>query len=698
MKVMRIIAILVYIFIGLNGFSQIEVDSVALNKKLVELSNTPFIPQSEDIKIISKGTREGIQFRWAPINVKTWNMGIKHGYTLERFSSAQNTYVPVGKGVFKPWEQEQWMPYKDEEYKYMHIAAMAIFEEPDNSNQGFVRQSNELSNRHTFNLFAADMDGTAAEASGLSFLERDTTYFYPEKYRIFTYDPISGESSDTTNFIAAYYGPERYSPPTLDIIEGDGALTLRWTGGGSFLGGTDLTAYYIERAEDGKSFERLLAEPFFNPTTRLRKSNDFTTYIDSVGAGITYSYRVIGIDPFADLTEPSDTVSGMTVDLLSPNLPYELRTNVVDNAQVELTWSWDDRDMHGDLAGFNIYIAVDKDSPGNKINAELLNPASRSYTDDSPAIVGFNYYYVEAVDKSGNGSKSIATVGHIVDDVPPQPPTNLNAEIDSNGVILITWDKPADDDIQGYELFFTNSENTIFIKKPIPTIENEYYVDKTTLKTLTKEIFYKVVAMDYNFNRSDYSEAVVVFRPDIIPPAPALFLDYQVSEDGIKIDWLKSVSNDVVSVVLQRREANGEYIILNDFEQNSSTYLDRNVEEGILYEYNLITTDESNNSSTPEKTLVLEAHKSFFINSVTDVSVTKNEDNVEIEWNYDSLEDYRFIIYKKDRIGDLITFKKVEGENSISIPFSENETYSFAIKAKSSDGRKSKMSKTVMLQ
>jgi len=686
------LAVLCY---GINA--QINpVDSVSLNQYLAEVLSDTTTQTKNDIEVISKSTIDGIQFRWAPVNVETWNLGIKHGYTLERLDN-DNNYIKVGKGNFKPWERDQWMPYQEEQYKYVHIAAMTIFGESQ-ANGGFVEASNELATRHSFNLFAADMDKVAAEASGFSYMETDTTYFYPTQYRIFVHDPVSGISSDTTDFISAFYGVDKFLPPALSVYDGDGVIKLQWEGGGHFLGGQDLTAYYIERSADGVSFSRVIPDAFVNVTSRLRNSNEMSTYIDSVSNGITYHYRVIGVDPFSDLTEPSNVETGIGIDLTPPSIPYSFMTSINDQKHVDLSWEWSDEKKAGDLLGFNVYRSNEIKGQGQKLNETILSIDQRSFTDVAPIAGDVGFYTIEAVDKNNNVAQSSSTSIYVLDDIPPGIPTELHGEIDSNGVVLLQWEAPLDKDVKGYELFYSNHKDMDYIKINTPIFKNNFYVLELNLKTLTKNRYYKVVAVDYNYNRSDYSKMTVVTRPDIIPPVASIFKRYNVTEDGIELTWIASTSDDVASIELMRRSEGVDWEVVSDFDASKDIYLDNNIEDGRMYEYTLVTKDESQNTTYPQKTLVLEALRSYYLAKIERIDLVEKDNSLLLSWDYKNSKDYTYIVYQQDSEGDLVTVKKLKGSNKYSVKKNKDANYAFAVKVQANDGRSSKMSEIVMLR
>ncbi|MCB9271679.1 MAG: hypothetical protein H6561_19300 [Lewinellaceae bacterium] len=71
-----------------------------------------------------------------------------------------------------------------------------------------------------------------------------------------------------------------------------------------------------------------------------------------------------------------------------------------------------------------------------------------------------------------------------------------------------------------------------------------------------------------------------VKKPDVIPPSPSIFSDYRVSEDTIRLYWLRSVSADVESVHLERRADEGPWSQVTDFSDTSTVYMDTDLVEG----------------------------------------------------------------------------------------------------------------------
>jgi len=683
----QFIILILLVFPLTTNAQQLDLDSLIIQREKVQEIN--------DLAMIYKCSEDAMEFRWAPTNAVTWKMGNLFGYTLERMSINSDEFLPVGTGKFMPTPENEW-PEITEKNKYMAIAAQCIYGKSEVT--GFGQKSQDMENRFTFNLLAADFNKEAANASGLYYLEKDTSETSFAVYRIYTFDPVTNESSDTAYLHAKHSVSQDIYPPNLQLEEQDGAIKLVWKGGGQEYSDNKLTAYHIERSTDGKEFTRLNKEPYTMVSTNLRSNTNFTTYIDSVENGIVFQYRVAGLDPFGDQTRPSDIVQGMGIDLTPPSAVSDVNTEVIDNSIIRINWQWADINQQKDLKGFNIYIGNKSEGPFVKFNKSMLGRDVRTFETEKIMQSGFVFFYIEAIDENNNTSNSIVTHGHIVDMIPPGIPTNLTAEIDSSGMVLIQWDAPADDDIKGYELFYANSKNHIFTKQSIPIIQQNFYVDSVTLNTLSQELYYKVVTVDNNYNRSDDSDVFTAMRPDIIPPSASIFKSYLAEEDGITIEWIASNSNDVASIQLMRRISDQDWKIIEEFDRYQTTFIDRKVEGGVIYEYNLVTTDIAGNSSVPQNTLTLEAIKPFFLEDVENLEVSKEGENMVLSWKYDEVSEYDFMIYKTNSNGNLISYKKVEGENTLSIPYARESNHSFAIKAKGQDGRSSKMSETISLK
>ncbi len=651
-----------------------------------------------DIYLFSKSTENGLLLRWAPSSPDIWLKGNTFGYTIEKlvFESGDKNFQAVGGKVFKPWPLNDWKSIVTDETPYTAAAAMAIYGEEKGGGKGMVVEAQNLENKFGFALLAADLDKKAAEASGLLFMDGDLERHSMVGYRISINDPSTGALSDTTYQLFRYGDPEPLnSPPLLAPEENERSITLRWK---KMPVGQQFSGYHIERsADDGKTFERLTQTPFLDISTNLLKDKQFITFIDSVDQNYKpYQYRILAIDAFGDESEYSEVITAMGRDRTPPASPQKFVVSETPEHFIKMDWDY--TVSEDDFEGFLIYKTVDKDLGYTAIST-LLPKTSRSFIDEKPDGRATNFYYVVAVDKEGNEGSSVVNFGITTDETPPQAPNNLRASIDTLGQLLLEWDAPADKDIRGYLVHYSNSPDAEYAVIPGDYLPNTHFVDVLTLQTLTEEIFYYVIAVDYSYNASVASEVLRVKKPDLIPPVASIFVDYSVSEVGISFEWVKSTSDDVERVELKRKFENGVWETIEEFDQNSSAFIDKNVMEGRYYEYALHTFDDDGNVTIGEKHLSLEALKSFYLKETPSLLASSEKEGIVLNIDYPNSNGFEFTIYKAVGDNPLTTYKKLNQ----TITFTDKDVrkkvkYQYAVIANAQDGRDSKMSQPVMVK
>ena len=701
MKIIKIYLILLGLAISSIGIGQSEDTIVSYD--LEPLPKKEIAPL-DDIYILTKSSSKGLEFRWAPTNIKTWQMGIDHGYRIEKIGfKADTTLVSLTdfslspSRTIKPWPLDEWEPIVNEDRPYCAIAAMSIYGEEKNPQKGFVNEAQALENRHGFNVLAADLDVEAAEASGLYFVEKDKSITScGGMYRIYTLDESTGESSDTAYVMTMYAdNQELYAPTLLDNVEYENAIAIRWY---NQRGTKKYSAFHIERSNDGKTFARLTKKPFIYAVTSLRPENDMITYTDSVDQnGVDYYYRVIGIDAFATESPASEVMVAQGKEKVNLTSPINVSVDQKDNDKLVVSWEAP-MDIPNDIiAGYRVMRALDVDDEFVTISDKLLSNNTRSFTDENPDSRETNYYKVIVVDTDGNEATSALSFGFTKDDIAPQVPTNLVAEIDTLGNVLLEWDAPKDNDIRGYRVFWSYEKDGNYAVQSGKLLPNTHFVDELKLKSLTEVVYYYVIAVDYSYNRSEASEIYTLKKPDIIPPAASIFADYKVSEDGIYFEWIASASLDVTSIKLERSSSEeGTWTTVESFDMEKNSFLDINVEGGKLYQYRLLTTDDAGNRTYNIKPLTLEALTPFYIPSVTEFKAEYKEGNLTLSWSYDNAEEYEYMVYRQLSNGNLKSLKKISGKTSFTDHGSRPKAR-YAVVARAKDGRESRMSEKITI-
>ena len=209
-----------------------------------------------------------------------------------------------------------------------------------------------------------------------------------------------------------------YPPPAtvrdLRATLAETAVALDWTAaqeeGGAFAG--NAAGFRIYRAEvDPTTAEAAASNPpqarLIAPPQLLAQTTE-TQYRDTTSQfGHTYFYNIHRVMQFGAVTvESADSAPAVLTarDRFPPAAPQGLETVVEPApngtpASNELTWTIN---TEPDLAGYNVYRSEQAETPGQKLNTELLLvPTFR----DMSVVPGKSYFYrVGAVDQSGNES------------------------------------------------------------------------------------------------------------------------------------------------------------------------------------------------------------------------------------------------------------------------------------------------------
>ncbi|MEN8122356.1 MAG: hypothetical protein ABFS35_18570, partial [Bacteroidota bacterium] len=381
--------------------------------------------------------------------------------------------------------------------------------------------------------------------------------------------------------------------------------------------------------------------------------------------------------------------------------PSIINTEVIENKEVKLEWNFPE-EHNDDIEYFNVYRA--KKSNGNyKEIAGNLNPDVRSYTDEKPGMS--NYYVIRAFDANKQTSSSFTTLAQLIDSFPPAKPVAPKAFIDTLGNVTLNWEKSKEEDILGYRVFRSNFLNAEFGQQTNSAIADTFYTEHINIKNLSKKIYYKIAAVDLNFNQSELSEALLLEKPDIIPPVPPLFKQAKSTVEGVKLSWINSSSNDVVKYILFRRKAGKEQwtsIAVIQVSDSVNNFIDKQLTAKRLYEYTMIAVDGSDNKSEPCKPVFARKIDTGIRPSIENIKTETDNTNKEItilwDYPYNNLKNY--LIYRAFHDQKITYYKMVQANKNkfIDDKVQINTIYKYRIKAVFSDGSESSFSEEIVVE
>jgi len=664
-------------------------------------------PDMVNLKLSAVSYGDSIVLRWGYEQSSAWRTLNQYGFVLERISLDQNNQVQedsfqmLTPEPITPWPLDDWEVVVDTGDEFALVAAQALygksFELSPAAREVEIMQdkADEAQNRFSFALFAADMSPLAADGLGLRYVDKHIDSNMKYIYRLSSPHPETFFTTDTVQFVINARDVYRPYPPTgLRAIEGDHEIILSWPASDLF------TAYFIEKSIDGgRNYQPLNEYPYIQ-LSRERQRVSRYTYSDSLAENYKpYHYRIAGVTLFGDRSPWSAPMKAMGRDRTPP--PAPIITKIENPYGNNVILDWEMYDSPPDLDGFFIGKSANVSGPFRTLNREILPPETRSYEDESIDIHGRNYYVVVSVDTARNVSNSMPAYVVIIDSIPPSMPVGLRGIIDTTGIATLHWPRGTEPDLKGYRVYASNSPYGDLIPVSKGTIQDTVFVDTLSLNTLDKTIYYSIVAVDWNYNNSPYSDRLELLKPDIVPPVAPVIRTYSVENGLVTIDWIPSSSRDVVEHTLYRQVGEKEWDEYASLYADSRTFVDTNITRQQFYTYAIRAVDDAGLQSGFSNQVRIMMYDDGIRDGIGNVGgIFVEDDNaIRITWEYPVLEKCSFILYRSFNGSGLVMHASLESEER---SFSDQRilrpgTYEYALRAVYPDGGRSPLSDKIVV-
>ena len=658
------------------------------------------------IKLIAKSWGDSITLRWAPTTAPAWKRLNYYGYVINRITIKKRGQVLYRYGQQKKKIAEVKVSPETafaqyiEDNDYVGIMAQALFGESFDLEQygkgplAIYNQALALENRYSFALFAADQDVIAAQLGALRFTDthvaQDEEYLYVVRSLV----PQNQYAIDSGYaYIATSNIIEMAAPSGLEAAFGDHGVQLQWD---KPAVKEPFTGYIIERSTDNKNFQAVNKQPFV--ATEGKKKSDYYYYIDSLPQNDqNYFYRIRGRTAFGELSAPSEIIKGKASPQTQGQVPILEDAQIIENKKVVLTWQFP-TEIEPAVSAFVVYRSRGLQDP-YEIISKNLSPKTRTWEDKKP--FNNNFYRVGVIDKQGNIGKSITVLGQLKDSIPPQAPTGMYASIDSNAHVTLHWDASKAEDIQGYQVFRSYNPRVQYVLVSKNIQSDTLFYDSLPSHSLNTKVYYQVVALDWNGNSSDFSEAYPLSLPDHHPPTAPVFKRFKNTEEGVHLYWVQSSSNDLAYEVLYYKahlDSAWEGIARFDpTDKVTKSYLDQRKGDETTVYYQIRATDQSGLESTSKQYLSVQLlHKAEQQGMQLVELVPKiAEGFVYVRWKEPKKALSRYELYRATNEGAMRLFKILDKE-TIAIEdriVERGNRYAYRIRAIFADGKKSDFSK-----
>jgi uncharacterized protein len=680
--------------------------SISGNATLFGQGNDSLITSAiPSLSAINKGKDQDIILRWAPEPAGTWLKSVQRGfYIIEKqvFKSIADFHpenFELVIGPLFPWSSDTIeAKFESTQDSSLLIAGHCLYGEWESIDttreldiKGMYDRAQELTNRYGIALFTADRYPIAAEAMALRFVDKNAYVDHSVIYRISLFIDSVLVAQTTTIFDG--FDKKVYKPVLKSFGEEEEKIILSWD---RKIHEKSYTSYWIERSRDSINFERINTLPYIHAEDVQQSLGESDiNYIISVNNYDPYYYRIVGLDPFGDESEPSEAIKLMGKDRTPPPAPNDAKAHMPDDRFMHVEWMQDTTsdDLHA------YFILYSKESDGVFLPLSDTLPAFvRSFIDRAPDYINKKFYKICAIDTAGNYACTDPVYGFVQDTFPPEKPTGLHGVIDSSGVVTLQWDLGPERDIDGYHIYFSNRFNGVFSIISNDLVRDTTFQDSISLNSLTKEVFYRIVAVDVRGNYSDFSDMVRVIRPDTIPPGPAIFTKYEVREQGIYMEWHPSRSSDVIIHHLYRSMDGEAFILIDSFiNRNENQYLDTIVSPDVRYTYRILAVDDSGLQSTSVQDVSVKSPVKKLV-SAPILSVMAEGKKAIISLTYDpSMK--KVIIYRSIDKGPFLTWKHLDNQQeSLIDDLSPGVEYHYKAMAILESGVKTNFSETQIIQ
>jgi uncharacterized protein len=670
--------------------------SVNAQRKRQKTDNTEIYPDTvvrhARIKAITKGYEDSVVVRWAPADPLAWTLANKAGYHITRIDLSQpgnpvkTDLTP--QGIFPtPDKSLKGVDTSTQEGKYLAIAEKMLYGDEYSISRTLARSfTAQLKNEHSalflrylVSTMIADYDPPAATALGLRYVDRQVQKGGKYIYEITCPYRAKNYVFDSANILAVNIRKTVPVPRGLEAAPRDHKTELQW----DRLQQGNFSAYFIERSDDGgKTWHERTRGPY-NATyippggdpkkdsllsTQNSQLKNHQIFTDSLPRNYyTYYYRLRGINGFGELSPYTTVLSIQGKDLTPPSTAWIDSARNTTGRSIKIWWK--KTKMEADFAGYYINRGTSAKGPFSLVSARLLEKGVTTFTDTAALAHASNFYVVIAVDTAGNATVSAPAMAFLKDTVAPHTPVGVTGTIDSSGIVHLHWSSNREDDLDGYQVYSSYNADGRYSQITKGILTDTSFTDSVATRSLDRRVYYRLVALDRNFNHSPMSATAVLRKVVVVPPSAPLA--GQVSEDarGIHIEWIESRSEGAMGYQVYRKEAGKDWQPLQTLSQDWSApsvrFTDSAIRPNTDYFYAAETIDSTGVHSIRSLAVRANDHERSAPAPVSKVqaSFDQKTKTIQISWQPQGTpqaSDYFFVVYRAVNDGPLNTWQSFD--------------------------------------
>lgn len=624
--------------------------------------------QTKPMAVVSKVENQSgktvVQLKWFAGDFDAFKQLVKEGSTVERveISADQDPKTANFDGAIKTVIQPTKTRLDKLDVNLESTRKLQLLLEPF-----LVESVTENAEAKNFAFALAVLDCSVSKETGIVIgctftdesVEKGKTY----AYRIRIKNTPDGFIAVQTNEVTTYPKIENVTL-TLDRKN---TVEMRWQSQDTKAFGY---GFQLEKSLDSpKAGNYLTQTPYVPVRSADEKTDKDDSYRDELlTEGKNHFYRVVGLNYFGEAVLFSEWQKIYIPNHVHAEI-YIDTTYAKDQTRViEGSAYGDGKPMN--ISRYELHQSTQKDADYSLVETKTFSDSVFAFAVPMLKTGDQFYYKVLAISKDNDTVASLPSYVFTLDQEPPAKPTLLTGEIDSNGVVRLSWQAPADKDLQGYRIYRANDKREEFTERNKDLSLATTLTDTVRLDNLTSEVYYCLKAVDLNYNNSPFSDTILVLKPDTIAPVPAM-LSIPVVKDSIMVlSWINSPSADVRLNFLIREQ--GTVVdTLKRWSDQITGFEDKRITAGTAYNYRIVTADKSRNASQSEPRRVY--YEPGYRKAISEAKAVLNANTnaIDLSWSLPKGEVFSFQIYKSVNGGKFSLLKTIE--NGLCVTYSDKD-------------------------
>ncbi len=380
------------------------------------------------------------------------------------------------------------------------------------------------------------------------------------------------------------------------------------------------------------------------------------------------SYRIEFVDA---LDRPTGVVLEKSEIIFpkKPLSPIYLRAENQDD-RITLYWQYPILSENTDdkVIQFIVYRIDPTTNQHEQVNDKVIlkNDAvfEYAYSFDVASTGKTEKLYVKAVDISGQPSDASELLNfETIDSVPPNAIINVSIQVLSGYRVLVNWQANTGQDVAGFNLYrsasLSDKSSYVRLNEDLLSPLASTFNDTLQTESSNTVFYYRVTALDAQGNEGPFSTAAIALLEDETAPSAPTSLTAHYNDGAIDLSWHHSdLADDFESFIVLRHivDPNGPIVpsrvnpeLLTETSFSDPGIAGAGFSEGATYRYEVISTDNAGNYSTPISTEI-QIPDSSPPSSPNGVQVKRdNASRIAVYWNPSSSEDIMsYLIYRRE--------------------------------------------------